>query len=108
MPFHNPQERSTIDLVPGVRARTFWGENMMLSLVDLDANAVIPSHHHPHEQVSYVLSGEMAFTVGEETRQVKAGDVVVIPGEAPHNVTVGPQPAQVLDVFSPPSEDMKY
>ena len=108
MAFFNTQERSRIDMLPGVRGRTFWGENMLLNLVDLDANAFIPSHQHPHEQCSYILAGEMTFTVSQETQQVKAGDIVLIPANAPHEVRVGPQPAQVLDVFSPCREDLKY
>ena len=31
--FHNPKERRTKELVPGARTRTFWGDNILLSLV---------------------------------------------------------------------------
>jgi quercetin dioxygenase-like cupin family protein len=32
-------------------------------------------HNHPHEQLTYVLSGEFEFTI-EETRVVSAGDTL--------------------------------
>jgi quercetin dioxygenase-like cupin family protein len=108
MYFHNPDERAVKELLPGIRARTFWGQNMLLSLVELDAGAVLPNHSHPHEQSSYVLSGELHFTVGAETKLVKAGEVVIIPGDVEHSATVGPEPARVLDTFSPVREDYKY
>jgi len=108
MYYHNPEERATKELLPGIRARTFWGEKMLVSLVDLDAGAVLPNHSHPHEQCSYVLSGELHFTVGGETKLVNAGEVVIIPGDVEHSATVGPEPARVVDSFSPVREDYKY
>ena len=39
---------------PGARTRTFWGENVLLSLVEIDANSEMPTythtHTHTHEQ----------------------------------------------------------
>ena len=35
MYFHDSGTRPTKQLLPGVLARTFWGEKMLLSLVDL-------------------------------------------------------------------------
>jgi quercetin dioxygenase-like cupin family protein len=108
MYFHNPEERPYKEIFPGVRARTFWGENLLLALVDLEANTVLPTHSHPHEQSTYVLEGELEFDVAGESRTVKPGNVIVIPGDAEHTVKVGAQPARVLDVFSPVREDFKY
>ena len=108
MYFHDPEIRAQKELLAGVRARTFWGENMLLAIVDLDADAVIPTHSHPHEQGGIVLQGEMEFTIAGETRQVKPGDVYIIPGGVEHSVKVGPQPTRVLDIFSPVREEYKY
>lgn len=38
------------ELAPGARTRTFWGEQMLFSLVEVDAGATVPRHTHPHEQ----------------------------------------------------------
>ncbi|STM95730.1 barrel cupin 2 domain-containing protein [Escherichia coli] len=38
-------------------------------------------HNHPHEQLTYVLSGEFEFTIGEEKQIVTAGDTLY---KAPH------------------------
>ena len=100
--------RATKDLLPGIHARTFWGEKMLLAIVDLEANAVIPAHRHPHEQCGVVLKGELTFTIAGEVRTLHPGDPYVIPGDVEHSVTVGAEAAQVMDVFSPVREEYKY
>ena len=41
-------------------------------------------HRHPYEEVFVVLEGEATFTLGEEERIVRAGDVVVAPPGVAH------------------------
>ena len=72
--FFNPETRTGKELVPGVVVRTFWGEQMLASLVDLAAGAIVPAHSHPHEQFGMLLRGEMQMTIAGETRTVRAGD----------------------------------
>ncbi len=62
----------------------------MLSLVELDANTILPRHSHPHEQSTFVLEGELEFDLGGETRTMRAGRTGIIPGGVEHFVTVGP------------------
>ncbi len=108
MSFYDVKTRSIKTIVPGIHARTFWGENLTLAVVDLEANAVLPTHNHPHEQGGYLLEGEFELTIGDETRTIQAGDLYVIPGGVNHTVKVGSKPTRVLDIFSPVREDFKY
>ena len=108
MVFHNPQTRQVKELRAGVQARTFWGENFMFSLVELQAQAVIPAHGHPHEQDTYVVSGGFDVAIGEETRWVGGGELFIVPGGVEHSVRVGPEATRVVDVFAPAREDLKY
>ena len=78
--FFDPETRTPKELVPGVVVRTFWGEQMLASLVDLAAGAIVPSHSHPHEQFGMLLRGEMQMTIAGETRTVQAGDLYFVPG----------------------------
>ena len=48
--FKDANERDSMQLVEGARTRTFWGANLLLSLVEIDANSEVPWHTHPHEQ----------------------------------------------------------
>ena len=108
MYFHDPETRPFKQFAPGIQSRTFWGEKLMLALVNLEANAVLPAHSHPHEQSSFILEGELEFEVGGESRKLKPGDIVTIPGDVEHTVRVGPRPAKVLDIFTPIREEFIY
>ena len=106
--FYSPDERAVKTLFGDVTARTFWGEKMLMSLVELPAHSVVPLHSHPHEQVGVVLEGEVDFTIGGEKRRLKVGDMWVIPGGVEHMVEAGDKPARALDIFSPVREDYQY
>ncbi len=108
MAFHDITDREFKTLLEGVRARTFWGEKMLMAVVDLDAHSVVPNHNHPHEQAGMVLSGELDFYIDGNHRLLHQGDVYIIPSGVDHKVCVGAHPAQVLDIFSPVREEYKY
>ncbi len=95
------------ELAPGVLLKTMWGDKIMLSLVEIAANAEVPEHSHPHEQAGMVLEGEFDFTIGGETTRVKKGDTYIIPGGVPHSLVANDAPSVALDIFSPPREDYK-
>jgi quercetin dioxygenase-like cupin family protein len=87
-----------------IRRRLISGQKVMLVKLSLDQGAIVGQHSHPHEQVSYVFTGALEFTINDQKRVAYGGDVVVIPSNAPHAVVVLEQ-AEVLDIFSPPRED---
>ena len=108
MYFHDPKERATKELAPGARTRTFWGEKMTLSLVDIDAGCLVPTHSHPHEQGGMVVEGELEMGIGGETRVLAPGDVYLIPGDVEHWAKARGTAVRVLDIFSPVREEFKY
>ena len=57
---------------------------------------------HESYSIAIILSGELEFTVGAETRVMHAGECVVIPPNVPHGGVAGPQGCEALDVFTPP------
>ena len=108
MYFFDPKNRESKDITAGIHGRTFWGSNLLLAVVDLDAHAILPDHSHPHEQGGIILSGEVEFTIDGETQKLSPGDIYIIPGGIEHSVRVGAYPAQLLDIFAPVREDLKY
>jgi quercetin dioxygenase-like cupin family protein len=80
------------------------GGKIMIVEVSFAAGGVGAAHGHPHDQATYCLSGEFRFTVGDETRTLRPGDSVFIPGGALHGTTCVQQGA-LLDTFSPQRED---
>ncbi|MEC9439382.1 MAG: cupin domain-containing protein [Chloroflexota bacterium] len=105
--FYSSQNLRTRNLAPGVTIKTMWGENIMMSLVEMDANSEVPLHSHPNEQAGMVLEGSFEFTIGEQKKVVSAGEYYIIPGGVEHQVIVGDSAAKALDIFSPPREDYK-
>jgi quercetin dioxygenase-like cupin family protein len=46
----------------------------------------LASHHDGAEEVLYIAQGEGIATIGDESGQVRAGDLAVIPAWVPHGV----------------------
>lgn len=86
--------------------RLAGGERANVQRFVIDPGAVVPEHSHPHEQVGYVIEGELTFTVDGEERVVGEGDSYVLAGDEPHRAeNRGADRAIGLDVFSPPRDD---
>ena len=106
--FIDAENRRKMDLVDGARTRTFWGENMLLSLVEIDANSEVPPHVHEHEQGGIVIEGEMEMGIAGEVRLLKPGDMYSIPGNVEHYAKCYDTPAKALDIFSPVRVEFQY
>ena len=94
-------------LFEGFLARSVHGEQLTLAVVEIEPNAVLPEHEHANEQFGMVLRGSASFRVGDETRELRPGDIWRIPSHTPHTLVAGPEGAEVLDVFSPPRDDWR-
>ncbi len=105
MAFIKIMDYEPVELVPGARARTPYGQNLMLSYLELDEGCVIPMHKHPHEQGGMLIEGEMELTIGTETRRCVPGDMFIIPPHTLHSDQPVGGSAVVLDIFSPVRED---
>ena len=100
--------REPMDLMPGARTCTYWGEHILFSLVEIDTNSEVSNHTHPHEQGGVVIEGEMEMGIGGEVRILKVGDMYIIPGDVEHYAKCSDIPAKALDFFSPVRETFKY
>jgi quercetin dioxygenase-like cupin family protein len=93
--------------VPGGRRRIVAdGEKLMLVQIEFDKGAVVATHDHPHEQATYVVSGQLEFTLAGTTQVLSAGQSVFIPSNVPHSV-IAQEACLLLDAFSPPREDFR-
>ena len=99
--FPTSDEMARHTIFPGVHIATCAGEKIMMSVVDLEPHSVVEEHSHPHEQVGMLLEGEAVFTIGGETKTLKAGDLYRIPGNVLHKVTAGDKPGKAFDIFYP-------
>ncbi len=80
------------------------GDKIMLARVLLKKGAHVPQHHHHNEQVAYVLEGALKFAIDGKEIVVRAGEVLRIPSNMPHEAWALEDGVD-LDVFNPPRED---
>jgi quercetin dioxygenase-like cupin family protein len=98
------------ELSDTIRRRVITGDRMMIAHVYLKEGAVVPMHQHENEQITYILEGALRFRIqdgadgGERGVTVKAGQVLHIPSNVPHEATALEDTLDV-DVFSPPRAD---
>lgn len=63
-----------------------------------------PLHTHPYVEVAFTVEGTGTITVGNDTRQVRAGNVVVIPANTPHRfVNSGDGVLRQIDIHASPT-----
>lgn len=87
-----------------VRQIMGYDDSLMLVKVNFSEGAIGYTHKHPHSQVAYVESGAFEFTIGEETKLLKAGDCAYVPPNAEHGA-ICREAGILLDIFSPVRED---
>ena len=96
---------------PGTDRRQVYTEHIMMTVVDFTGGPqdAAPTHKHPHEQISYMVSGKVNFIIdtdrGRTVDELAPGDMVVIPTNAPHTVELLSESARLIDCFYPIRED---
>jgi quercetin dioxygenase-like cupin family protein len=80
------------------------GNKLMLARVFLKKGAHVPMHQHHNEQVTYILDGALKFAIDGKEIVVRAGEVLCIPSNMPHEAWALEDTLD-LDVFDPPRED---
>jgi quercetin dioxygenase-like cupin family protein len=89
----------------GVLGRVVAGTKSTLAVIELAAGAVVPEHRHENEQLGVLVAGSMTFRIGGETRELSPGSTWRIPADTPHDVSVGPDGAVVVESFAPARAD---
>ncbi|PHI30836.1 cupin domain-containing protein [Budvicia aquatica] len=93
------------DLGNGITRRILaHGGGMMAVEVNFEKNAIGPLHSHPHEQLTYVLSGRFSFTIDGETHNVAGGDTLYKKPNVVHGC-ICLEAGTLLDTFTPQRED---
>ena len=62
-----------------------------------------PLHTHPYVETIFTIEGRATLTVGDETREVTAGDIAVVPANTPHRfVNSGDGVLRQIDIHASP------
>jgi len=106
MPFFDIANLPKRELVPGGQMCSVYQEHVMLTFFTFESGSVVPLHSHPHEQISFVTSGQLEFTLAGQTRILSAGQGAVIPPGAEHGAKALTE-ATAVDAWFPVREEYK-
>jgi quercetin dioxygenase-like cupin family protein len=97
---------STPEIVrEGLQRSNIYTPNLMTVIVDFSDGPweeAEPFHSHPHEQTSYVASGELIFYCEDEPEQhLQTGDMYAVPSGKKHTVKILSETVRLIDSFNP-------
>jgi quercetin dioxygenase-like cupin family protein len=95
------------ELNPLLGRRIVTAGDVMIAHVYLKQGCIVPRHAHHNEQVTYILEGCLRFRLGEDgddVVDVRAGEVLCIPRNLPHEAEALEDTLDV-DIFNPPRSD---
>jgi quercetin dioxygenase-like cupin family protein len=111
---HRSLEQIPVEhLNPLLERQIVSGEKGMVSRLLLRKGCLVPLHHHENEQITWIIEGALRFMLDEsgcgggdapKERIVRAGELLVIPGNVPHSAEALEDTIDV-DFFSPPRAD---
>lgn len=104
--FFKEEDAIVTNLPNGIIRRVLaYNDNLMIVENEFTKDGIVADmHHHPHEQITYVISGAFEFQVGDEKKVVRAGDSLYKESNIVHGA-VCLEKGVLLDVFTPKRED---
>ena len=101
-----PHQEPAVMTPDGAQRRVLsYGGNLMVVQFTFGAGTASWLHSHPHEQVGYVVSGEIDFNMeGRAPVRLTAGGSYYVPPDVKHNI-VTYAPTVLVDVFTPIRQD---
>lgn len=95
-------------IAPGRTRYLAYTGNLMMVVVDFDDGPTSkpdPPHSHPHEQISYVVSGEINLFMDHKLTRLGPGDMFTVPPNIPHSVQLLTSRVRLIDSFTPIRKD---
>lgn len=104
-PFFIAETLPWVLMGPGVQRQVLaQGADLMLVRVTFEQEAIGALHEHPHQQISYVESGQFEYTIAGETRLLNPGDSCLVRGNTLHGVRCVAA-GVLIDAFTPRRDD---
>src|SRR5215207_8555666 len=67
--------------------------------VDMPPGGTVRLHQHPYKEVFIIEEGAATFTVGADTLDAQAGQIIIVPAGVPHKfVNTGDRPLRQVDL----------
>lgn len=87
-------------------SRVLIGPNLMVIWANISSGNHTPAHSHVNEQMTWLITGQMTYRVGDQEPQViLPGSVVHIPPNMEHEVWYT-HDCHFCEIFTPPRYDL--
>lgn len=106
MPYLDYNQMPHVKLMEGIHGAIAHSAQLTFAHITLESGAVLPTHHHIHEQWTHVIEGQMHFDLDGEKQILSAGQSVFIPSGTPHSA-IAITGCKAIDAFCPVREDFK-
>ena len=94
------------ELVPGITGYYAHGTNMSFGYVEIKEGSILPEHRHIHEQITFIIEGQLDMVIDGKPCSLTTGMYYVIPPNTPHSA-VAKTACKVIDAFNPVREDYR-
>lgn len=91
-------------LGPGLTRQYIHGVKSTLTKWTFEKGAVVGLHYHPHEQISWIVSGRAEVYSNGKKYELNAGDLIIIPPNVPHEFHF-PVKTINIDFWAPARQD---
>ena len=95
-------------VAPGRSRYLSYTDHLMIVAMEFDDGPTSqpdPPHSHPHEQVAYVVSGEVLFFMDGKPTRLGPGDMYTVPPNVPHCIQLLTKQVKLIDAFTPIRKD---
>jgi len=92
------------EVTTGLTRQFITASRVTVARFSMKRGCVVPAHAHENEQVTFVVSGALKFSVEGRDVLVRAGELLELPPHVTHGVEVV-EDTEAIDVFSPVRQD---
>ncbi|RQS16000.1 cupin domain-containing protein [Burkholderia sp. Bp9002] len=89
----------------GITRQTIHNANSTIAKWVFAKNAVVPLHHHPNEQITWITAGSVEVFSQGKRFAVSAGQIIVFPANVPHEFRALEDGTVDIDIFTPARQD---
>jgi quercetin dioxygenase-like cupin family protein len=99
------KDHRTEEMFPGViRQIIGYDSNIMMVKVSFAKGSLGYKHQHPHQQISYILSGKFEVNIDGKIETLESGDAFIAPSNTEHELKCL-EGGVIIDSFSPLRKD---
>src|SRR5258707_14739029 len=90
-----PRDAGTFEFIGAQHAAT----EISFIWVDMPPGDAVRLHQHPYKEIFIIETGSATYTVGADTLEAHAGQIIIVPALTPHKfVNTGDSPLRQVDI----------